>query len=356
MAAEDDGKSEQPTGRKLSQARDEGNFAQSQEVKTAAMILAITVVVWLMAPFFMGKFERIFLPFLERPHSIRVGTLAELSTLFGNLVSDLAVVMAVPLIFLALVGFAAAAVQTGWIVSTNKLVPDLTKLNPVAGLGRMFSLQAVVELAKSILKLCVVGLICYAILVPKLKVLESLPTIALGAVLSYVHHVLIQLLFGIVLAMVVIALLDWFYQRYAFTQRMRMTRQEVKDEQKQTEGDPMVKARLRSLRLTRARQRMMAAVPKADVVVTNPTHYACALAYKAETMNAPVLVAKGQNLVAVRIRQIAEENDVPIVENPPLARALFATVELDNEIPPEHYKAVAEVISYVMRLKGKDPH
>ena len=158
---------------------------------------------------------------------------------------------------------------------------------------------------------------------------------------------------AVAMVMILIAGADWFYARFAYLRKMRMTKQEVKDEQKQTEGDPMVKARLRSLRMQRARQRMMAAVPKADVVVTNPTHFACALKYDSDKMNAPTLVAKGQDFMALRIRQIATENDVPIVENAPLARALYATVELDKEIPPQHYKAVAEVISYVFRLKGK---
>ncbi len=146
---------------------------------------------------------------------------------------------------------------------------------------------------------------------------------------------------------------DYAWQRFQYMKKLRMTKQEVKEEHKQSEGDPAVKARIRGLRLQRARQRMMASVPKADVVVTNPTHFACALKYDPETMNAPVLVAKAADLIAFRIRELAEQHDVMIVENPPLARALFAAVDIDREVPPEHYKAVAEVISYVFRLKGK---
>jgi flagellar biosynthetic protein FlhB len=232
-------------------------------------------------------------------------------------------------------------------------MPDLNKINPMTGFGRMFSLQSVVELLKSIAKLTVVGVICYIALKPHVIELESLPSMDLMAVLAFLHRILIRLVMAIVLAIVVIAAADWFYQRFSYMKKLRMTKQEIKDENKQTEGDPMVKSRLRALRIQRARNRMMAAIPKADVVVTNPTHYACALKYDADTMNAPTLVAKGQNLIALRIREIAQENDVPVVENPPLARALYASVDLDREIPPEHYKAVAEVISYVMRLKGK---
>jgi flagellar biosynthetic protein FlhB len=157
-------------------------------------------------------------------------------------------------------------------------------------------------------------------------------------------------------ALLVVAAGDYGYQRWSFMKKMRMTKQEVRDEHKQMEGDPMIKARMRSMRRERARQRMMAAVPKSTVVVTNPTHYAVALKYEMDTMDAPILVAKGVELVALRIREIAQENDVPIVENPPLARALYATVELEQEVPQEHYKAVAEVIGYVMRLKGALKH
>jgi flagellar biosynthetic protein FlhB len=164
------------------------------------------------------------------------------------------------------------------------------------------------------------------------------------------------MLTSVLVALLVVAAGDYGYQRWSFMKKMRMTKQEVRDEHKQMEGDPMIKARMRSMRRERARQRMMAAVPKSTVVVTNPTHYAVALKYEMDTMDAPILVAKGVELVALRIREIAQENDVPIVENPPLARALYATVELEQEVPQEHYKAVAEVIGYVMRLKGALKH
>jgi flagellar biosynthetic protein FlhB len=164
-----------------------------------------------------------------------------------------------------------------------------------------------------------------------------------------------RMLVGVLAVVSVIAALDYLYQRFEFTKSMRMSRQELKDELKQTEGDPHVKARLRQIRMERARRRMMAAVPDADVVITNPTHFAVALVYDMETMAAPRLVAKGTDRIALRIREVAEEHDVPVVENPPLARALHAGVELDAEVSPEHYKAVAEVIGYVMRLRGERP-
>jgi flagellar biosynthetic protein FlhB len=184
----------------------------------------------------------------------------------------------------------------------------------------------------------------------------ALAAVDIFAMLDYLRRETVRLTFIVLLIVTVMAAADYVYQRWSFLQQMRMTKQEVKDEHKQTEGDPMIKSRLRSLRMQRARQRMMAAVPKASVVITNPTHYAVALKYDMDAMGAPILVAKGADLIALRIRELADENEVPIVENPPLARALFATVELDQEVPPEHYKAVAEVISYVMKLKGSLEH
>ena len=172
-------------------------------------------------------------------------------------------------------------------------------------------------------------------------------------ILKLIHHIVILLIFTVVIAVLVIAVADYAYQKYTHLKKLRMTKQEVKEEYKQTEGDPLVKSRIRQIRNERARRRMMDNVPKADVVIVNPTHYAVALEYKMEKMDAPVVVAKGLDNIALRIREIAEEHDIPIVENPPLARALFASVELDHTIPEEHFKAVAEVIGYVMQLKNQ---
>ncbi|MDY0241448.1 MAG: flagellar type III secretion system protein FlhB, partial [Rhodospirillaceae bacterium] len=207
--------------------------------------------------------------------------------------------------------------------------------------------------AKNLAKLGIVGTLAYLLLVPKAKTLDLLVTMELRPTLDYLHSILLTLLLFVVALVATIGLIDWIFQRYQYLKKMRMTKQEIKDEYKQNEGDPMIRSRLRAIRMARTRQRMMAAVPEADVVVTNPTHYACALKYDPEKMNAPVLVAKGQDLIAARIRDVARDHDVPIVENPPLARALHASVEIDDEIHPDHYKAVAEVISYVMRLKEK---
>ena len=193
------------------------------------------------------------------------------------------------------------------------------------------------------------------LMMPSFNGLEQLVRMEIVAMPAILYTLTVKLLVGVLAIVTVIAVVDFLYQKFEFMKQMRMSRQEIKDEMKQSDGDPMVKQRLRQIRMERARQRMSAAVPGSSVVITNPTHYAVALKYELGEMDAPVLVAKGQDFIAAKIREIAKENDIPIVENPPLARALYAGVEIDEEIPGEHFKAVAEIIGYVMRLKGKMP-
>jgi flagellar biosynthetic protein FlhB len=351
--ADDDGKTEAPTGKRLSQAREEGDIIMSHEIKTAATLAAILVLVWWVLPPTMNKVKSYLTILMSEPHLIRVGTEGELMEVMRGLAARMALLMAVPLSVMLGVGLAASYAQTGWLFTTSKITPNLSKLNPLNGLKRIFSMHGAVDLGKNLLKLIVVAALFYLVVRDKIAFLPLLPTMDLPAILSFLHSVLVRLLMTILGVQIAIAGADYLYQRYAYMQKLRMSKQEVKDENRQSEGDPMVKARIRGLRLQRARQRMMSAVPKADVVVTNPTHFACALKYDPATMNAPMLIAKGQDLVAFRIRELAKQHDIMIVENPPLARALYAAVEIDREVPPEHYKAVAEVISYVFRLKGK---
>ena len=353
MAEDQDSKTEQPTQRRLGKAHEQGDVLQSQEVKTAAIILAGLVLVWGLANPLLERIEKVLATFYARADSIRIDTVDGFTSFLISTVMKLAIIMAIPFAMFVVVALAATMMQTGFVFTTEKLSFDFQRLNPLTGLKKMFSQQSLVDLVKNIIKLAVVGTIALLLVYPQFKGIDRIPMLSTGGMLAFMHDILSRLMMAIAVVVVIIAGADWFYQRFAYLKKMRMTKQEVKDEQKQTEGDPMVKARLRALRMQRARQRMMAAVPKADVVITNPTHYACALKYDMGSMGAPTLVAKGQELIALRIRQIAQEHDIPIVENPPLARALYATVELDKEIPPQHYKAVAEVISYVFKLKGK---
>jgi flagellar biosynthetic protein FlhB len=233
--------------------------------------------------------------------------------------------------------------------TAEPLTPKFSKVSPAAGFGRLFSKQSLVNFAKGLAKLALVGTVMTAILWPDRSRLDSLVSIDLAALLPLTRSLALSVLGAVVAVLAIIAAADYLFQYKQWFERQKMSVRELKEEFKQTDGDPMIKARIRQIRQARMRKRIMAALPTASVVITNPTHFAVALRYE-RGMNAPICVAKGADLIARKMREVATEHKIPIVENPPLARALFGTVEIDQEIPPEHYQAVAEVIGYVMRL------
>jgi flagellar biosynthetic protein FlhB len=260
-------------------------------------------------------------------------------------------VMGIPFLIFMVLGIAASLSQTGFIYAPKKLEPNWNKLNIFAAIPKFINKQKIIESIKGIIKILVVSTLAYVVLRPYATKSELLPTMDTYGILDFIHNIVVLLLFTVTMAVLVIGAGDYFWQKYSHLLKLRMTKQEVKEEYKQMEGDPLVKSKIKQIRMDRARQRMMENVPKADVVIVNPTHYAVALEYKMETMPAPKVTAKGVDTVALRIKAVAEENEIPIVENPPLARALFASTELDQTIPTEHFQAVAEVINYVMQLK-----
>jgi flagellar biosynthesis protein FlhB len=231
--------------------------------------------------------------------------------------------------------------------------PNLNKLNPLPAFTRLFSMQNGLELIKGLVKMAVVGIVCFIILKPMMISVEHYAGMPMEVLLTEIQYLVVKLFLWVTIIIFFLAAGDFLYQRFQYAKKMRMSKHDQKEEYKQQEGDPIVKGRLRQMRFDKARRRMMQAVPKADVVVTNPTHFAVALKYDQSANSAPVVLAKGADAVAAKIREIAKENNIPLVENPPLARALYATVEIDQEIPPEHYKAMAEVISYVFKLKNR---
>lgn len=345
-------KTEEPTPRKLAQAREKGQIAQSREISNFAVLLGLAFTVAVIGPFMAAGIHDTLAVLVEKSGDIpidRSNAGDVLTDTFAGVLLWLspAFVLFIVLALLANLG------QSGFLLSTEPITPKLSKISPIAGVKRLFSLKSVVEFIKGILKLIIVGGIAYILLAPEFDRLEALLQMDVVDLLREIQVLIIRMMIGVVSIMAVIAALDYAYQRYEHLKQMRMSRQEVRDEYKQSEGDPQVKARLRQIRTERARTRMMAAVPQADVVVTNPTHFAVALKYDSDTMAAPTVVAKGADDVAFRIRDVANDNDVPIVENPPLARALFAGVDIDQQIPEEHYKAVAQLISYVYGLKGR---
>ncbi len=356
MADEDDSqKTEDPTEKKLSRAREKGEIASSQEVKSWGVLMAGTAALVFMSPFIAERITNIGRTYVEKSFMLPLDFEGLLSNLTQSII-DTGIALSPFLILVVIFASASTVMQSGLIFAPDKIKPDLKKISPLAGIKRMFSSRSVVEFIKGIFKLLLVGSLAVAMTIPFLGDMELLPGASLGAILDRVQDVIIIIALAGILVMTVIATLDFVYQKYQFTKKMMMSKQEIKDEHKQAEGDPQVKAKIRALRQQRAQERMMANVPNADVVVTNPTHYAVALEYKMDEMTAPRLIAKGMDSLALRIREVAEEHDIPIIENAPLARALHASVELEEEIPPEHFIAVAEVIGYVMRMKGKTVH
>ena len=356
MAGEDDDsqKTEDPTSKRLSDAREKGQVARSQEVSSWFTMLALALVIGIFAPSLASDIGGVLRPFLERPHQMPLEGDA-MRDLLSGVVFDILKVSIVPLAIILAAGVAAGTIQNGIIITTEQIRPKLSNISFKRGFKKMFSTRALADFGKGILKLLIVGTVVMLILWPDRETVHQIPAMAVTDMLALVRTEAAKVIIGVLAVMTVITLVDVLYQRFMHHKELRMTKQQVKDEHKQSEGDPLIKSRLRQIRVERARKRMMAAVPDADVVVTNPTHFAVALKYDQRTMEAPRVVAKGVDNVALRIREVAEEHDVAVVENPPVARALHAAVEIDQEIPPEHYKAVAEIIGYVMRLKQNMP-
>ena len=351
-ADDDASKTEEPSERKLGEARGKGQVWNSQELRHWFSFFGTVMILAFFGSSMAQSISGAIVPFFEKPDQISLdpGNLGR--TLLGTFF-EVAKPLIFPLFILALVGVIPTLLTSGFLLATESIKPNLAKLNPLAGLKRMFSIQSSIEMLKSLVKLAIIGAIIVWLMSPELARVDQLIGLDMIDAMVELKDQTIKLLAAVVAIMLILAAADVAYQRFAYFKKMRMTKQDVKEEYKQAEGDPQIKMKLRQIRMERSRRRMMAAVPKATVVVTNPTHYAIALQYEPETMAAPKLVAKGVDLIAKRIRELAEENNVPIIENPPVARSLYATVELDEVIPPEHYKVVAEIISFVFKMKRK---
>jgi len=344
-------KTEEASEHKKQKAKEEGNVALSQDAKSFIMLVGMLMVVWLILPFSGKWYINDFSIFITQPAKIPTDA-QHLQLLLKNIVISFFKIMSIPFAILMVLGIVANISQTGFIFTTKKLEPNWDKLNVFAALSKFITMQKVVDSLKGIIKISVIAFIGILVLSPYLQKAELMPDMSVIGILKLIHKITIILISTVVIATLIIALADYAYQKYTHLKKLRMTKQEVKEEYKQMEGDPLVKSKIRQVRMERARHRMMDNVHKADVVIVNPTHYAVALEYKMETMDVPVVVAKGVDNIAFKIREIATEDDIPIVENPPLARALYASVDIDEPIPTEHFKAVAEVIGYVMQLKN----
>jgi len=345
-------KTEDPTPKKLEEARKQGNIPLSREVNNWLVLLAGTLVVAALTPVMFRQLFDVLKFYIEKSYAVP-GTPGGMKIALGDGMMEIMFILAMPFLVFVLAAFIGPFSQVGVLFAPKSIKPSLSKISPIKGFKRLFSMRSLMEFAKGIAKIALVAVVGVIILYPFYGALERTIDIPVAALLDQMRILVVRLMIGVLIIMGIVAVIDLVYQRNEHNKKMRMTKQEVKDEYKQTEGDPLVKGKLRQLRAEKARQRMMQAVPQADVIITNPTHYSIALKYDTATMDAPLCIAKGIDEVAMRIREVAKEHDIVLYENVPLARALYDSVDIDESIPPEHFKAVAEVISYVFKLKGK---
>jgi flagellar biosynthesis protein FlhB len=342
-------RTEDPTPRRLEEALRRGDVVKSMEVNTWFAIAGGTLMIMLFAAQAASSLQATFRGIIAKSYEIPTDGPA-LMALMKTIAFEVVAAFGVPLLILCVAAFAGNIVQHRIVFTTESVMPQLSRISPMAGFARLFSRQALANFAKGLVKLAVVGGVMAVLLWPQRQRVAGMVTADPAMILPLILSIALKVLGTVVAVLAVVATADYLFQYTQWYERQKMSLQEVKEEFRQAEGDPTVKGKLRQLRATRMRKRIMAAVPKASVVITNPTHYAIALKYE-RGMNAPVCVAKGVDLIARKIREVAEQHRVPVVENPPLARALHATVEMDQEIPQEHYRAVAEIIGYIMRLR-----
>src|SRR5947207_2504314 len=351
---DDTERSEDPTQKRLDEALQRGDVAKSQEVNTWFVLAGATLILFSFSGTMSSGVTALLGGLIANAHQIPVDGRGLMQTM-QTLGLDTIAAVALPFTLLILAAVLGNIVQHRLVWSAESLKPKLSKISPAAGLKRLFSKIALANFIKGLVKLALIGAVMAVLLWPKRNQLEGLVTMDPAVVLPLAKTLSLEMLGTVVAILAIVAAADYLFQYRQWYERQKMSVRELKEEFKQTEGDPAIKAKIRQLRQNRARKRMMAAVPKASVIITNPTHYAIALQYD-RGMNAPVCLAKGIDTLALKIREVAAEHDIPVVENPPLARALHATVEIDQEVPPDHYRAVAEVIGYVMRLRGAVRH
>ncbi|MGN0408505.1 MAG: flagellar biosynthesis protein FlhB [Bacteroides sp.] len=350
-------KTEEPTAKKLGDARKEGQVAKSKEIITAFMLLALFVLV----KYYVGSlgsrmiecFSKFYSLFPQIISNSEYGMRMIDTTGIMEMGMTEVINMAVPFFIVAIIiGVLGNALQQKWMITTKPLAPKFSKMNPINGIKRLFSVRQLFEVAKSIVMIIVIGAVVYSTIKDKLSILYTFYDISLYEALSITGDIIVDLGIKISVIFILVGIIDLIYQRRKFREDMKMTKQEVKDEFKNSEGDPQVKSQIRRKMQQFSRRRMMAELPEADVVITNPTHFAVALKYESNKGKAPVVIAKGADYLAFDIREKAKEYGIEIVENKPLARILYNNVEVGAEIPPELYQAVAEVLAFVYSLKN----
>jgi len=344
-------KTEEATPRKLEEARKKGDVAKSPDVAAAMSLAGATAVLLIGGGYFSRQMAEDMLPFLAEPHAMIGGLQAGAGVEIGmRAVWAVTPFLAALMLAVIVGGVGGNLAQSGFLFTAEKIKPKWSAVSPLSGFKRIFGPDGIVQFIKTFLKLVAIGAVCWMVLKPHTRELENLAAMSPAMILPFARDLAASLMISALIFLAFTAGADFIWQKFRFAKRMRMTKEETKEDYKQTEGDPHVKGKLRQIRMQRSRQRMMQAVPSATVVITNPTHYSVALRYEPDQGDAaPICVAKGVDAVAFRIREMAKENGVPVVENVPLARALYATVEVDEVIPREHFEAAAKVIGFVMQ-------
>jgi flagellar biosynthesis protein FlhB len=346
----DQERTEKATPKKKDDARKKGQIAQSREIPSVMVLLSALSVFYFAGSWMFNQLANVMRGVFSSLAQEHFGA-ESAHLLLGHIFMQLLVLLAPLLVAVIVAGIVANLVQTGFMLTGETLTPNLSKLNPLSGIKRLFSLRSMVEVVKSILKVLIVGGMAYATLFKEMGHIPALVELEISQILAFMGHVALRLGYYTCLVLVLLAGIDYLFQVWQHEKDLRMTKQEVKDEHRQQEGDPMVRSRIRSVQKEMAMKRMMEAVPDATVVITNPTHLAVALKFD-RSMPAPKVVAKGAGHVAEKIKSLAQDHDVPVIEQKPLARALYKTVEIDQFIPADLYHAVAEMLAYVYRLKG----
>src|SRR5665213_1328828 len=350
MAEETDttDKTEDPTQKRLDEALERGDVVKSQEVNTWFIIAGGTLVLMSFTGGMGDGLTGTLRGLIANSYKINMDGPA-LPLLFQKIGVEMLAALALPFLILMLAALMGNLIQHRLVWSTDPVTPKLSKISLLAGMKRLFSKQALANFIKGLAKLIVVGGVLTVLMMPERERFEGLERTDPAAMLPFTQTLALKLMGAVVALLAVIAAADYFFQYRTWFERQKMSLRDLKEEFKQSEGDPTIKSKLRQMRQQRSRKRMMAQVPKAAVIITNPTHYAIALQYE-RGMEAPICVAKGVDALALKIREVGRAHSIPVIENPPLARALHATVDVDEAVPPEHYKAVAEVIGYVMKL------
>jgi len=345
-------RTERATERRRQEAREKGQVAKSTEVNTLLMFGAGLLALNFFALLMLENYSEIFRYTLSNCTTIELTQLTTVN-LFVYYLNKMAVILGPLFIIIVAAAILANALQVGFFISTKSLAPDFSKIDPMKGFKNMFSKHKIVDLLKGILKIFVIGYVAYKTVLNRIGNFPELLDRSVIEILIFIVSMMFKVMFNVVLVYIIIAILDYAFQRWQYEENLKMTKQEIKEEHKQQEGDPLIKSRIRAVQREMARRRMMKEVEKAEVVVTNPIHLAVALKYDTEKMDSPMVVAKGARLIAEKIKEVAKLHNVPIVEDKPLAQALYKKVEIGEFVPMELYKAVAEILAYVYKVSKK---